>query len=84
MQFPQWPAQPWLWNTVKADQPTSTYSGSRYEYYDDVGLGLTGRLGVRLLRDSFFQPFLELEGTGVLATRTETFGGLRFGLIAAF
>jgi hypothetical protein len=75
----------WVWNTVAPENPdTSSYYSSRKEYTDDVGIGITGRLGTKFLRGSFFQPFIELDITSIIATRIEYFAGLRFGIVTTF
>jgi hypothetical protein len=62
----------------------STVYDTSYNYSSDVGFGITGRLGVKFLRDHFFQPFVEFNGTAIFATRIETFAGARFGIAMVF
>jgi hypothetical protein len=78
----------WIWNSVPDSTSEIDYwDSTTYTYYDyktDVGLGITARLGARFLRSHFFQPFVELNGVGVIGSRFEKYGVLRFGLAAVF
>lgn len=83
----------WLFNTTidstlitttDYDYSSGTYKDTSYyenEISDEVGLSVTGRLGVKMLRSQMFQPFVEAFFTGVAANRFEKFGGIKLGLV---